>query len=42
MMEINYKDKFFNETEHNIINQYCMSASYEYGETDMLEHHVQE
>ena len=34
MMEINYKDKFFNEAEHNIINQYCIGASYQYGETD--------
>ena len=36
-MEINYKDKFFNETEHNIINQYCIGASYQYGEVDNAE-----
>lgn len=34
-IEISHSDDFFTETEQKIIEEYCLSAKYEFGEKDM-------
>lgn len=33
-MQINYQDNFFSEREHKLIYNYCLNATYTFGETD--------
>jgi hypothetical protein len=33
-IEINHSDNFFTETEQKVIEEYCLSARYEFGESD--------
>lgn len=35
LMEINYIDNFLTEEQHNVVNQYCLNADYNYGESDL-------
>jgi len=39
-IEINYSDNFFTETEQRVIYEYCLSAPYQYGETDNGDHRI--
>ena len=36
-MEINFDDNFLEKKEHKIIEEYCLTASYTYGEVDMTD-----
>lgn len=33
-MQINFQDNFFDKREHQVIYDYCLNATYKYGETD--------
>ena len=33
-MQINFQDNFFDKREHHVMYDYCLNATYKYGETD--------